>query len=69
MRLDKLFRHDGEPCWLDIRRSAWLNMLWTTVLTMLFLGTLFFMLNRIFSDLDQRVTVLETKCTERANNP
>jgi hypothetical protein len=65
MRLDKLFRHDGEPCWLDIRRSAWLNMLWTTVLTMLFLGTSFFMLNRIFSDLDQRVKVLETKCAER----
>ena len=66
MRLDKLFRHDGEPCWLDIRRSAWLNMLWTTVLTMLFLGTLFFMLNRIFSELDQRVKVLETKCAERS---
>lgn len=29
MRLDKLFRHDGEPCWLGLRRSFWLHLLFT----------------------------------------
>jgi membrane protein required for beta-lactamase induction len=61
MRLDKLFRHDGEPCFLDIRRSAWLNMLFVTIMTMLLMGTLFWMLNSIFDDLDRRVHALETQ--------
>jgi hypothetical protein len=40
-------------------------MLFVFIMTMLFMGTLFFMLNRIFNDLDQRVKVLETRCAEK----
>jgi hypothetical protein len=71
MNLSKLFRHDGEPCGLGIRRSAWLNMLVSVLLALLFSVGWFYVIKGLkdyeaskIEPLEQRVKILEARCLD-----
>ena len=61
MSLDKLFRHDGEPCFLFIRRSAWISMLFTLVFSCGFISVWFYGLWLVRTEFFDKIEALEKR--------
>lgn len=61
MGLEKLFRHEGEPCWLGLRRSFWLHLLFTALMGFGLVALWWYGLWLVSSDTTDRVEALEKR--------